>query len=101
MLITHDRSLSLIQESIRTLWKAGLLEHDLVANEETVLLGIGSELDSVAFVTLVSDLEDRLSRETGQEVFLVLDELHEFNGEDPSLTVRTLAPYLVELAGRS
>jgi acyl carrier protein len=62
---------------------------------------MGSELDSVAFVTLISDLEERLSRETGTDLFLVLDELHEFNGEDPSLTVRTLAPYLVELAARS
>jgi acyl carrier protein len=91
----------LIQESIRGLRRAGLLERDLVVDESTVLLGIGSELDSVAFVTLISDLEERLARETGMDLFLVLDDLHEFNGEDPSLTVRTLAPYLVELAERS
>jgi acyl carrier protein len=100
-LITHDRSVELIQESIRALRRAGLLEHDLVIDDSTVLLGMGSELDSVAFVTLISDLEDRLARETGKDLFLVLDDLHDFNGEDPSLTVRTLAPYLVELAGRS
>lgn len=100
-MITHDRSVELIQQSVRSLRKAGLLDGDLTVNEDTVLLGLGSELDSVAFVTLISDLEDRLSRETGNEMFLVLDELHEFNGDDPSLTVRTLAPYLVELAGRS
>lgn len=99
-MITHDRSLELIQASIRNLRKAGLLDHDLVIDEQTVLLGVGSELDSVAFVTLISDLEDRLSRETGRELFLVLDELHEFNADEPSLTVRTLAPFLVELVGR-
>ena len=58
-------------------------------------------LDSVAFVTLISDLEERVSRESGRELFLVLDELHDFNGENPSLSVRTLAPYLVELTGGS
>jgi hypothetical protein len=100
-LITQDRSLELIQESVRGLRRAGLLDRDFVVDERTVLLGMGSELDSVAFVTLISDLEDRLSRETGKDMFLVLDELHEFNGDAPSLTVRTLAPYLVELAGRS
>ena len=100
-MITHLRSVQMIQESIHSLRKAGLLEHDLVIDENTVLLGMGSELDSVAFVTLMSDLEDRLSREMGQDQFLVLDDLHEFNGEEPSLTVRTLAPYLVEMAGRA
>lgn len=98
-MITNDRSIELIQESIRGLRRAGLLENDLVVDDATVLLGMGSELDSVAFVTLVSDLEERLSRETGSELFLVLDDLHEFNSDNPSLTVRTLAPYLVELAG--
>jgi acyl carrier protein len=100
-LITHERSVAMIQESIYGLRKAGLLEHDLAIDESTVLLGMGSELDSVAFVTLISDLEDRLSRETGRDQFLVLDDLHDFNGEEPSLTVRTLAPYLVEMARRS
>lgn len=100
-MITPERSVELIQESIRGLRRAGLLDRDLVVDDSTVLLGMGSELDSVAFVTLISDLEERLSRETGDELFLVLDELHDFNGDDPALTVRTLAPYLVELAGRS
>jgi acyl carrier protein len=92
--------MELIQESVLSLRRAGLLEHDLAVDENTVLLGMGSELDSVSFVTLISDLEDRLSRETGRDQFLVLDELHDFNGEEPSLSVRTLAPYLVEIAGR-
>jgi acyl carrier protein len=100
-LITHERSIALIQESISSLRKAGLLDHDLVIDESTVLLGMGSELDSIAFVTLISDLEDRLSRETDGDKFLVIDDLHEFNGAEPSLTVRTLAPYLVEIARRS
>ena len=100
-MITNERSIELIQESVRGLRRAGLLEQDLAIDESTVLLGLGSELDSVAFVTLISDLEERLSREAGLELFLVLDDLHEFNGENPSLTVRTLAPYLVELSGGS
>jgi acyl carrier protein len=100
-LITRERSVEMIQESIHSLRRAGLLEHDLVVDEGTVLLGMGSELDSIAFVTLISDLEDRLSRETERDQFLVLDDLHEFNSEEPSLTVRTLAPYLVEVAQKA
>lgn len=100
-MITLERSIQMIQESIQSLRRAGLLEQELVVEEDTVLLGMGSELDSVAFVTLMSDLEDRLSRETGRDQFLVLDELHELNAEQPSLTVRGLAPYLVETAGKA
>lgn len=100
-MITTERAIELIQSAIQGLRRAGLLDHDLVVDESTVLLGIGSELDSVAFVTLVSDLEERLSRETRTEMFLVLDDLHEFNSDNPSLTVGTLAPYLVELSGGS
>jgi acyl carrier protein len=98
-LITNERSIELIQETVQGLRRAGLLDNNLLVDDSTVLLGVGSELDSVAFVTLVSDLEERLSRETGTELFLVLDDLHEFNSDNPSLTVRTLAPYLVELTG--
>lgn len=100
-MITQERSVALIRESIASLRRAGLIEHDIAVDETTVLLGMGSELDSVSFVTLISDLEDRLSRETGRDHFLVLDELHDFNGEEPSLTVRGLAPYIVEVAGRT
>lgn len=98
-MITNERSIELIQETVQGLRRAGLLDNNLLVDDSTVLLGVGSELDSVAFVTLVSDLEERLSRETGTELFLVLDDLHEFNSDNPSLTVRTLAPYLVELTG--
>lgn len=99
-MITHERSISLIQDSIYGLRKSGLLEQDLIVNEETVLLGMGSDLDSIAFVTLISDLEDRLTRETGRDQFLMLEELHEFNSEQPALTVGTLAPYLMEISER-
>jgi acyl carrier protein len=99
--ITHERAIALIQEAMLNLRRAGLLDKEIVVDEDTILLGMGSELDSLAFVTLVSDLEDGLSRETGRDQFLVLDDLHEFNGDNPSLSVRTLAPYLTELSGRA
>jgi acyl carrier protein len=99
-MISQERSIAMIQEAIVNLRRAGLLDKEIIVNEETILLGMGSELDSLAFVTLVSDLEDSLSRETGRDQFLELDDLHEFNGDNPSLSVRTLAPYLAELSGR-
>ena len=67
--------------------------------DDTVLLGTGSALDSVAFVTFVADLEERLARETGLELYVVLDDIHEFNANAPSLSADALARYIVDRTG--
>ena len=64
---------------------------------DTVLLGTGSPLDSIAFVTFVTDVEERLGRETDQELYFDLTDIHEFNTEAASLSADTLARYLVKL----
>jgi hypothetical protein len=82
------------------LQRSGLIEQGVTLNKETVLLGTGSVLDSVAFVTLIADLEERLNRETGQELSLVLDEIHEFNANVPHLTAETLSKYMITLTDK-
>lgn len=73
--MTRERAMELVRETFASLRRSGILERDIVAGEGTVLLGRGSELDSIAFVTFVTDLEERVRRETGKEFFLTLDEL--------------------------
>jgi hypothetical protein len=80
------------------LLRAGLIEIDMTVTGDTVLLGAGSQLDSIAFVTFVTEMEDRLNRETGQELYLVLTDIHEFNMDSAQLSVDTLARYVVKLA---
>jgi len=99
-MLTLERALQLIQDSIVGLRRVGLIDADLTVTGNTVLLGIGSPLDSIAFVTFVTDVEERLNRETGQELYLVLTDIHDFNPESASLTGDMLARYLVNLMNK-
>ncbi len=71
----------------------------IAISEDTPLLGGESELDSLAFVSLVSDLEERLHEATGQDIVLV-GELDP-DGDHPFRSVSALADRIVELAAES
>ena len=75
-----------------------LIDQEITVRDDTVLLGVGTALDSIAFVTFMTDMEDRLSLETGQEIFLVLEDVHEFNYENAYLSAEILARYIVSLS---
>jgi acyl carrier protein len=74
-------------------------DEQIAISEDTPLLGGESELDSLAFVSLVSDLEERLHEATGQDIVLV-GELDP-DGGHPFRSVSALADRIVELAAES
>jgi hypothetical protein len=97
-MINHESALQIIQASCDSLQRAGLLEQEITVQDGTVLLGAGSPLDSIAFVTFVTELEDRLNRvEQRDDLFLVLNDIHEFSADASSLTAGILARYLTRL----
>ena len=98
-MITEQRAMELMQEAVTGLRRAGMIEQELSVREDTPLLGTGSQLDSMGFVTFVTDVEDRIARETGTEVQIVLDEVHEFNADNPYLSGGTLARYISRISG--
>jgi len=89
---------NLLQESLDSLTRAGTIQHSIRLTPETQLLGPESALDSIGFVTFVTDIEDRLQRTTEKECYLVLNEIAQFNVNSPSLTADVLARYMVQLA---
>jgi acyl carrier protein len=97
-MITIDRSIELIQNSLDNLQESGMLAEKVSVNLDTVLLGVGATLDSLGFVTFVTDLEDRLTRELGREVFFVLDDIQDFNITNPFLSASVFANYMVKLS---
>lgn len=96
--MTELHAFEIIQEALDSLQRIGLLAQPVAAQADTVLFGVGSPLDSIGFVTFITEMEDRLSRETGREIYLIIKEIHEFNAETPYLTAGTLARYIAKLS---
>ena len=97
MTLTYEFAYKMIQDSLDSLHRTGLITKAVIVQNDTVLLGVGSLLDSLAFVTFITELEDRLSREYGQELYLILKDIHETNSDNPSLLVENMAHYIVKL----
>jgi len=95
--------IGIIQQSFEGLVKANLIpERDRIAiNENTILFGGDSPLDSLSFVTLVSDVEDRMNMHSTNDLAIDLTEIDNFSVEEPNLTVAKLADFLVDLRQRS
>ena len=65
-------------------------------SEKTPLFAAGSRLDSLQFVSLITDVEVALNTEYGREVSLADDRALE-RAESPYTTVATLRDYVLEL----
>ena len=95
-----DQILALLLESVRSLRRSGIIEVDMNVAPDTVLLGTGSSLDSMGFVTFVTDVEERLNRATGKDLYIVLTELEELYPGAAQLTASMFADYLVQLSAQ-
>ena len=97
-MVEKERALELIQESVEGLIRGGVIEKSFVVENGTVLLGMGSPLDSLGFVTFVTDLEERLIDETdNDDLYFTLDEIQGFNMDNPNLTVEIFVDYMTSL----
>jgi len=94
--MTYETSVELIRQSFDSLQSSGLIVLEKPVDSATVLIGPGSQLDSVAFVSFLTDLEERLSRAAGKEFFLVLGDIAESSNTAASLTVEILARYILK-----
>ncbi|MFZ4712617.1 MAG: hypothetical protein ACOYL6_02790 [Bacteriovoracaceae bacterium] len=98
-MFTSENAMKLIQDSFESLSRSGTISEDVKVSPETVILGHGSSLDSIGFVTFVTEFEDRLQEATKKDCFLVLSDINEFNINNPSLTAEVLSRYAAKLVG--
>jgi hypothetical protein len=87
-----------MQDSLAGLLRSGIIETSFTIAEDTVVFGIGSPLDSIGFVTFITDLEERVSNSTGKDIVISLMDMDDFNENEPFLTVKRLADFLTHLA---
>lgn len=99
--MVYQQIFELICESLKSLQRSAVIPDSMDITAKAVILGIGSELDSLGFVSFISDLEERLSVATGEEIYLVLNDIHEFNGDNPCLDIDTLTRFIVNLTQKT
>lgn len=75
------------------------MELGLSISEDTVIVGNGSALDSMAFLNLTGMLEEWISDEFGLFIGIISEE-EEFNENSPFAKVKGLADYLEKLIAR-
>lgn len=92
-----SRAFTLMQESFDSMQRSGMINEAITVTPATVILGTGSTLDSLGFVTFISDLEERVSAATGKEHFLVLTDIHEANSDQAFLSADALASYIEQI----
>lgn len=95
-----DESIQIIQEILDDLAKSGMIPEKIAVEKNTVILGKGSPLDSITFVSFITDLEERLCRKTGKDCCFVIDEIGNFDINNPYLSVEAIANYMVSLADK-
>jgi hypothetical protein len=95
--VTHNEALKLLQDSLDGLYESKMIAEPVQVRDSTVLLGTGACLDSIGFITFVTEVEDRLQRDTGTDRFLVLTDIHEFNAGESSLSAGALSRYITRL----
>ena len=98
LMLDQNSAIEIMKESIDSLARSGTIKNLIELSPLTQLLGPNSPLDSLGFVTFVTDLEDRMQVKLNRECYLSFNEIIEFNVNSPSLTVDILAQYLVKLA---
>ncbi len=93
----YQTSIDIIRKTFESLRHSGVVDSKVEFSDALIILGNESEFDSIGFVTFISDLEDRVSEASNKEVFLVLDDISDFNSNNPSLTVAALSKYVDSL----
>jgi len=93
-MISNENTYKLIKECVDSLVRSRSIDPIENFSRETVILGSGSDLDSIGFVTFITEVEDRIQSETGEEFYLVLNEIDTFNINNPNLTIGGLSDYI-------
>jgi acyl carrier protein len=95
--VNKSEIIEIMRESADSLHRSKMLETKLDMAAGTLLFGEDSPLDSLGFVTFVTEVEDRLNQKTGKDLVIAVLEIDGFDENQPQLTVDKLADYLVKL----
>jgi hypothetical protein len=97
MMLSEQRVKEIILGALQRIKDSEFEKTDYSIDDDTVLIGMGGNLDSIAFVALATDVEENIEDEIGREFILKLDEIHDLNEDKPALIVKDMARLITQL----
>lgn len=98
MALTADSALTLVYDALKNLNAERSPDSQIPLSEDTALFGGDSLLDSLALVSVISDVEMAVSDAVGEAVSLTDDKALS-QPVSPFSSVRTLVAYMLEVTG--
>ena len=92
-MLTTQQVKDLVLESIVAVNEEKQGGEQIPVSPDTILLGTGSPLDSLDFILLVTNIEERFHSQTGREIELSSD-LRSLDDGNPFRTVTTLCEHI-------
>lgn len=99
-LLTQEHIISFLQKTMDGLFESGIVENKIAISPETLLIGDGATLDSVGFITLLSEIEEKVNSYTNKDIYIVFTDIQERNSNSNSLNVKMLSDYLIDIANK-
>lgn len=93
-MISEARVKELVIQTLEILQSDGQIDDDLVLDDNTRVIGMGSKMDSMSFIEFLVGLENAIGREAGEDFILVMHKVHDLNEGKPNLIVKDLAKYI-------
>lgn len=100
-MITEHKVRQIIHESLQKVFDSGIVPEKFSINDDTALIGMRGNLDSVAFVVFATDVEERIEEEIGREFILKLQEIHDLNEDKDALIVGDMARLVTKIINQN
>lgn len=96
--MNEENNFQLLVESFKKiqaiLKKNGIVTNDINLTKETLLMGGDIPIDSIAFVSFLTDYEKRLNRHYKSDLQLIIKDIIESNEKQNELSVQTIINYV-------
>ena len=97
-MLSNQEVQDLVRASIVSVNEEKLGGEQIPTGEDTVLIGSGTVLDSLDFILLVTNIEERLYASTKRQYQLVQD-MGAFDNNNPFRTVASLSDHIISVIG--
>ena len=97
-MLNTSKTINIMQVCLDNLLEAGMLDEKVEVYLDTPLFGEGSKLDSMGFVTFITEVEEKVIEESNKDIFIVLSDIEELYPDAPVLNASMFSDYLLSIA---